>query len=156
MYISFVSLTICILRKEFCCSMLANAKINMGKSFLLGDISPHLFTHSASLCCLEQNVNSDSKWWCFVYENTNEILLQSCSILLTLFNASPSSLQGPLPAFSAENSWSDEKTLNITKEEGGFGFTAKGSRPATVYKVDKGSPAKVRTVSGNMALSQLK
>ena len=59
----------------------------------------------------------------------------------------PFSFQGPLPAFSAENVWSEEREVTVTKEQKGFGFAVKGFKPAIIGEVDKTGPAKVRIIS---------
>jgi hypothetical protein len=48
---------------------------------------------------------------------------------------------GPLPAFSAENSWSAPRVLCIRRGGEGFGLSIKGSRPTVISAVDVGSPA---------------
>jgi predicted metalloprotease with PDZ domain len=48
---------------------------------------------------------------------------------------------GPLPAFSAENSWSTPRVLTIHRGKGGLGLSLRGSRPSSVSAVEDGSPA---------------
>ena len=51
--------------------------------------------------------------------------------------------QGPMPAFSAENTWSIPRVLTIHRGEAGLGLSLKGSRPSSVSAVEDGSPAEV-------------
>ena len=65
-----------------------------------------------------------------------------------------SSFQGPIPAFSADNVWSEEREVTITKDQRGFGFSVKGFKPAIVGEVDKAGPAKVRVMSTCMSTQE--
>ena len=51
--------------------------------------------------------------------------------------------QGPLPAFSAEHSWSSPRTVTLSRVEGELGFSIRGAKPVTVSGVDKDSQAEV-------------
>lgn len=72
---------------------------------------------------------------CHRTENVNTVFLAVFPALCFL--------QGPLPAFSAENSWSHPRILHIRRGPGGFGLSIKGSRPTKISAVDEGSPAQV-------------
>lgn len=51
--------------------------------------------------------------------------------------------QGPLPAFSGDHSWSKPRSIVLSKQKGGFGFTIKGSMPVKISGVDSGKSADV-------------
>ena len=48
--------------------------------------------------------------------------------------------------FTAENSWAPPRTVTLSREEGGFGFSIRGSKPITISGVDKGGQAEVSYV----------
>ena len=52
-------------------------------------------------------------------------------------------MQGPLPVFTAENSWAPPRTVTLSRVEEGFGFSIRGSKPITISGVDKGGQAEV-------------
>ena len=64
-------------------------------------------------------------------------------------------LQGPLPAFSAENSWSAPRLLCIRRGEAGFGLSVRGSRPTKISALDEGGPAEVCLVGGGIPVIML-
>lgn len=51
--------------------------------------------------------------------------------------------QGPLPSFSAENSWTVPRTVVLRKGKSGFGFSLKGSHPVSFFDIEEAGPAKV-------------
>eukprot|EP00731_Ephydatia_muelleri_P025948 Em0018g48a len=49
---------------------------------------------------------------------------------------------GPLPSFSAENSWTVPRTVVLRKGKSGFGFSLKGSHPVSFFDIEEAGPAK--------------
>lgn len=63
-------------------------------------------------------------------------VLGSCNIIC---------FQGPLPHFSAENTWSSPRRVILVMGEGqgSYGFSLRGHRPARISGVDEDTPAMV-------------
>jgi len=55
-------------------------------------------------------------------------------------------MQGPLPVFTAENSWAPPRTVTLSRVEEGFGFSIRGSKPIAISGVDKGGQAEAAGV----------
>jgi len=53
---------------------------------------------------------------------------------------------GPLPVFTAENSWAPPRTVTLSRVEEGFGFSIRGSKPIAISGVDKGGQAEAAGV----------